>query len=42
VDDLERALGNERFACLVAEADGVVGSVAAPLTVAVSSATSHG
>jgi len=23
-DDLERALGNDRFACLVAEADGVV------------------
>jgi|SRR4051794_24553956 ribosomal protein S18 acetylase RimI-like enzyme len=30
VDDLERALGNDRFACLVAEADGVlVGSIIA-------------
>jgi ribosomal protein S18 acetylase RimI-like enzyme len=30
VDDVERALGNDRFACLVAEADGVVvGSIIA-------------
>ena len=30
VDDLERALGNDHFACLVAEADGVVvGSIIA-------------
>jgi ribosomal protein S18 acetylase RimI-like enzyme len=30
LDDLERALGNDRFACLVAEADGVVvGSIIA-------------